>query len=268
MPPPRASKSKSTLVGGHVAPPPPPGKLPIPKIPKGGLPPAPPRPKVQLVKPARPAERPARRADEDPEPPPPAAELEAGPTIITTKQELGEYERLSSSEFELVPNSNPEIAITGEPSVKRVFEAPEEVDPAVAFKVEPTPVPPELPRPPSIPAEAKRPPVPLEHEDAAGPVREDREPRLLSSLPPPPPDLAANPFAPISETPATPAKSAFEPKSASVGFVVGAALVGLIAFALWPSAPVETPAVAGQGTDRVVEPAEDPVAEDPVAEDP
>lgn len=275
MPPPRASKSKGTLIGGHAAaPPPPPGKLPVPKIPKGGLPPAPPRPKVELVRPRPKVVEPPPDAPETEEPTA-STELEAGPTIITTKQDLGEYERLSSSEFEIVPASNPEVAITGEPSsptVKRVFEAPAEVDPAVAFKVEPTPVPPALPRPPSIPTEAKRPPVPLDDDAAAGPVREDREPRLLSSMPPPPPDLR-NPFEPVAEggevAAAAPAPG-FEPKSAGVGFLVGALLAGGIAFALWPSAPAPTP-LAANATARaeVEDPVPDPVIdEDPVDEAP
>lgn len=262
MPPPRASKAKGTLIG-HAAPPPPPGKLPIPKVPKGGLPPAPARPKVQLVMPRPKAEEPL-------EP------IEGPPTIVTTraaleKPEIQDIERLSSSEFEIV--SAPEIEVPPTPA-KAVFPRPDEVDPAVAFKVDPVEprvervlervvAPPPMPRPPAIPSEAKRPPVPLESEEAAGPVREDREPRLLSSMPPPPPDLG-NPFEPGAEAPVAAQSRGFEPMSAGIGFVVGAAIAALVAFLLWPSAP-PAPLAAAPPTPGLDEPAPIPVDE-PVAD--
>ncbi|MCB9592836.1 MAG: hypothetical protein H6719_08895 [Sandaracinaceae bacterium] len=234
MPPPKATKGKQTLVGHPAPPPPPKGRLPVPKIPSAGLPPIP-RPKMKLVPPAPPS---------DPEP--------LSDSTLLPALEAAEVSARAA-----------------------VFSKPEEVEPSVAFKVEPT-TPPPLPKLPPIPTEAKRDPVPADSPDAAGPSRDSLapprllegsvpdytipelppEPRLPSSLPPPPVDLR-NPFDEpvLEEKPAAAAASGFDAKSGGIGFAVGAAVVALVAFLMWPDATTApTPGLA----DRA------PVAEDPV----
>jgi len=169
------------------------------------------------------------------------------------------------------------------------YENTKAMDPEVAFKVEPTPQPVATPTPPSLPALPPLPKpagIPLEHKAMPEllPVAERSDetripPRLLSSLPPPPspePELALqNPFEPVQADPEPViVAGGFEPKSAGIGFAVGAALVAVIAFALWPTAPAPLASNLADSQPVAEEPiaeelvAEEPVAEEPVAEAP
>jgi len=149
---------------------------------------------------------------------------------------------------------------------RKALPNPEDVSAEEAFHVDPAPeeeraqaTPPPLPKPPSIPTEAKAAPAPLKPDE---PSQERELPRLLlSSHPPPPPDDSGlrSPFDTPESVAPPPAASGFDVKSASVGFAVGAILVAIIAFVLWPrpEAPVAdvTPAGDEPRTTDVDEPA-------------
>ena len=180
------------------------------------------------------------------------------------------------------------------------------VDPAVAFHVDPTPPPPAMATPPPLPPLPKPAPIPVEHK--AGPQllpiaeRSDEfpvPPRLLSSLPPPPgggPSALAPEPLPAgrekkkkrSEPPAPlgpvllptvptvavdeePEAKGFHLGSAAIGFLLGAAVVGVIAFFYLPSPQPVTagriPADAELAAHETVPPTSS-AAEVPVAEVP
>ncbi len=226
--PKRASKarSKPTLIGS-----------PVPAIP--------------LTK-ADPQKAPkARPIPKRPLPPklPPAALM---PPIPKTSRlaKIKLVTRPSDPAPDAIPEDDDALLMSDPPT----FETPGEVDPEVAFKVEPTP-PPEAPAsPPPLPPLPKPAAIPVEHKALPEPLpvaeRSDEKlvpPRLLSSLPPPPVELRS-PFETLEPAPLGPVASdtasGFDLRSAGIGFAIGAVIVAVIALALWPS---ETDTVASNG---------------------